>query len=147
MSRSFRLILPLSLYQELVAQAKSEAPLECCGLLAGTPGTDGTVRVVARFPLVNAAASPVRYESEPRSMFDAVRAIDRAGLEIVAIYHSHPTSPPVPSKIDLAQNFSEDVLNLILGLTTDPPLIRAWWLTTTDYREGELTIETDVRED
>lgn len=142
MSIPFRLILPGPFYAALVAHAKSEAPLECCGLLAGTVGTDGTARVIGQYPLVNAAASPVRFESDPRSMFDAVRAITRAGLDILAVYHSHPTSAPVPSKTDLAENYSEDVMTLIVGLTTDPPTVRAWWLTATDYREGEFAIDT-----
>jgi len=136
----FRLILPASLYAAMVAQAQAESPLECCGLLAGTIGTDGTARATGRYPLVNAAASPVRFESDPRSMFDAVRAIARAGLDILAVYHSHPTSPPVPSRTDLAENYSEAVMTLIVGLTTDPPTVRAWWLTATAYREGEFVV-------
>ena len=137
----FRLILPGSLYEAMVAQAKSESPLECCGLLAGTRGTGATALVIARYPLVNAAASPVRFESEPRSIFTATRDIDRRGWEILAVYHSHPTSAPIPSTTDLANHFSEDVLNLIIGLTTEPPLVRAWWLTATEYREGEFVVE------
>jgi hypothetical protein len=46
----------------------------------------------------------------------------------------------VPSKTDRERNFSEDVLNLIVGLATDPPTMRAWWLTATDHREGELVL-------
>jgi proteasome lid subunit RPN8/RPN11 len=73
-------------------------------------------------------------------MLAACRDIDRRGLEILAVYHSHPTSAPVPSKTDRERNFSEDVLNLIVGLATDPPTVRAWWLTATDHREGELVL-------
>src|SRR5262249_30335244 len=54
----FRLLqVPRSLYAEMTAQAEAEAPLECCGLLAGL--IEGDVgRVVQRYPLINAAASP-----------------------------------------------------------------------------------------
>jgi proteasome lid subunit RPN8/RPN11 len=128
------------LYEAMVAQAKTESPLECCGLLAGTRSTDGTALVTARYPLINAAASPVLYESDPRSMLDACRDLDRRGLEILAVYHSHPTSAPIPSKTDRERNFSEDVLNLIITLTTDPPTVRAWWLTADEHREGELVL-------
>src|SRR5438105_153199 len=53
------------------------------------------ITVVQRYALVNTAASPTEYLSDPRSMFEAVRDMRRLGLEIVAIYHSHPTSAPV----------------------------------------------------
>src|SRR4051794_11260944 len=104
----FRLVVPRDVLEKTVAQALSERPNECCGLLAGH--MDGDVaRVVAVCPLVNALASPVEYESEPRSMFAAYRDYTSKGLDVLAVYHSHPTSPPVPSKKDLARNYSEDV--------------------------------------
>ncbi len=87
---AFRLHLPRRLYEEMLAQAAAELPNECCGLLAGRVA-DGVGVVEARYPLVNAAASPREYLSDGRSMFAAVRDIDRRGLDILAVYHSHPT--------------------------------------------------------
>src|SRR3954465_723642 len=127
----FRLELPRELYDAMVAQALAERPNECCGLLAGVL-VEGIARVERCHPLVNVAASPVLYESEPRSMFEAVRAMLREKLDVVAVYHSHPSSPPVPSRADLARNYSEDVVNLIVSLVNEPPLVRGWWLTASD---------------
>jgi proteasome lid subunit RPN8/RPN11 len=135
----FRLELPRELYDAMVSQALAERPNECCGLLAGVI-VEGIGRVVRQLPLVNAAASPTLYESEPRSMFEAIRAMMREKLDVVAVYHSHPTSPPVPSKTDLARNYSEDVVNLIVSLADELPLVCAWWLTATEYREAEWAI-------
>lgn len=141
MSRRFCLILSLSVYKALIEQAKAELPNECCGLLAGKVDANGIARVTQRHPLINSATSPVLFESDPRSMFDAVRAIDQAGLEILAVYHSHPTSVPIPSRTDLDRNYSEDVMSLIIGLASDPPLARAWWLSPDRFEEGKLTLE------
>jgi proteasome lid subunit RPN8/RPN11 len=127
----------------MLAQAVAEAPAECCGLLAGPPDLGGVWRVTARYPLVNAVASATEYESEPRSMFDAMRQMRRAGLEVLAVYHSHPTSPPVPSRTDLVRNYSERVVNLIISLQTDPPDVRGWWLTESDYREAGWKVIMD----
>jgi proteasome lid subunit RPN8/RPN11 len=91
-----------------------------------------------RYPLVNALASPTAYESEPKSMFAAVRDMQRLGIDILAVYHSHPTSEPVPSRTDLARNYSEDVINLIISLSENSPRMRAWWITAHGYREAEL---------
>jgi proteasome lid subunit RPN8/RPN11 len=137
----FRLAVPESVRDAMVAQALAEQPDECCGLLAGVleVPVDGAVpvgRVVARFPLVNALASPRRYTADPRGLLDAHKSMRNAGWELLAIYHSHPTSAPVPSVTDLQENSYEDaVVHLIISLTTSPPTVRGWRLTTTDYRE------------
>ena len=36
----------------------------------------------------NAAASPLRYEMDPQGQFDALKAIEDAGEELLGIYHS-----------------------------------------------------------
>jgi proteasome lid subunit RPN8/RPN11 len=130
----------------MVAQALAEQPNECCGLLAGvleTPDEGGVPvgRVVARFPLVNALASPRRYAADPRGLFDASKAMRNEGWEVLAVYHSHPTSDPIPSLTDLKENGYEDaVVHLIISLTTSPPTIRGWRLTETEYREEEWDV-------
>jgi proteasome lid subunit RPN8/RPN11 len=142
----------------MVSQALAERPLECCGLLAGAevkPNQESSAplsaaevpvaHVVKRYPLVNDVqalrqtfADPkTEYLSDPKSMFEAVRDMRRLGLEILAVYHSHPTTPPLPSRKDLERNYSPQVVNFIISLQTDPPSVRAWWLTASDYREAE----------
>jgi [CysO sulfur-carrier protein]-S-L-cysteine hydrolase len=145
----FRLRIPRSLYEQMVAQAVAELPNECCGLLAGrmTDGPEGLAGEVLRcYPLVNAAASPVEYLSEPRSMFEAVRGMRSLDLDILAVYHSHPTTEPVPSRTDRERNFSPEVVNVILSLQDGTARVRAWWLTAEDHREAEWELCKDRTE-
>jgi proteasome lid subunit RPN8/RPN11 len=139
-----RLRLPQSLYEGMLAQARAERPLECCGLLAGVIGEDGSGVVQERYPLVNAAASPVEFLSSPESMFAAHKDMWRRNLEMLAVYHSHPTSAPVPSKKDLAQSSGPGIVNLIISLTTEPPTVRCWWLEGDTFREAEWEVVPDV---
>jgi proteasome lid subunit RPN8/RPN11 len=144
----FRLAVPRVVFEAMVAQARAERPNECCGLLAGLremtgegDSPDSTVgRAMERYPLPNALASPVEYESDGRALFDADRDMRRRGLEMLAVYHSHPTTAPVPSRTDLARNYSSEVVNLIISLATEPPTVRGWWLMETEYREAEWII-------
>jgi proteasome lid subunit RPN8/RPN11 len=129
--------VPPELYAAMIGQARAEAPLECCGLLAGRVHR-GVAFVEVRYPLANEAASPVEFVSGARGMFDATRDIDRRGLRVLAVYHSHPASPPVPSKTDLARSYSPDVVNVIVSLQADPPVVRGWWLQDDRYAEAEL---------
>jgi proteasome lid subunit RPN8/RPN11 len=124
----------------MILQAMIEAPLECCGLLAGRI-RDAVGVVEMGYPLVNEAASAVEFVSEARGMFDAMRDIDRRGLEVLAVYHSHPACAPVPSRTDLARNYSPDVVNVIVSLQTDPPTVRAWWLRGDRHDEAEMVVE------
>jgi proteasome lid subunit RPN8/RPN11 len=128
-STLFRLAIPAQLVEEMFAQARAELPNECCGLLAGPIGPDGVGRVVCRYALKNAAASPVEYLSDPLDMFAADRDMRRLGIDILAVYHSHPTSEPLPSKADRERNYSSEIVNLIISLKSGSPVMRGWWLT------------------
>ena len=132
----FRLQIPQALYEEMIAHARAELPNECVGLLAGRPGG----MVVERYPLINALADPRRFESDARSMFDAEKRRRVRELEFLAVYHSHPTSAPVPSETDLEFNYSEDVMSVIISLQTPEPVVQAYWLTTRAYRAAGFEV-------
>jgi [CysO sulfur-carrier protein]-S-L-cysteine hydrolase len=120
----------------MIQQAQAELPNECCGLLAGVRDGD-VLRVLACFPLVNEAASPVEYWSEPKSLFATEKEMRRLGYERVAVYHSHPTSEPIPSKTDLERCvYNTDVVHFIISLKGAEPLMRGWWLTETSFAEA-----------
>lgn len=124
------LILPRRIVADMIAQAVAERPRECCGLLAGIPAAAaGVVRVEQRYPLRNAAADPEReYWADPRSLLTAVRAMHALGLDIVGIYHSHPTSAAVPSRTDRARNYYPEAVHFIISLLGPEPDVQAWWL-------------------
>jgi [CysO sulfur-carrier protein]-S-L-cysteine hydrolase len=135
-----RLHLPDALRKELLAHARESAPLECCGLLAGFVADDvGVVSVC--YPIENAARSSTEYATDPRGMFGAFRSMRERGIELLAIYHSHPASEPVPSRRDIEQNtYGESVVHLIVSLARAEPEVRAWWLAESGYREAELHV-------
>ncbi len=138
--RFARLVVPDLLLEELIGHARSLVPGECCGLLAGHI-THEVATVSERFPITNDAASATRYATNPRDMLLAFRSMRAHGLELLAIYHSHPTSAPVPSRYDLEANtYGETVVHLIVGLAGAGPEVRAWWLGETGYREAALEV-------
>jgi proteasome lid subunit RPN8/RPN11 len=143
-SDRFRLLnIPRSVYEGMIWHALAERPLECCGLLAGVIRTDGIGEVRLRYPLLNAAASPVEFESEPRNHFSADRDIRRQGLEVLAVYHSHPTSEPIPSRKDRERNNWPQAVALIISLAETTPRMCGWWLSAEAYRAAEWTIREE----
>ena len=136
-----RLVIPDLLLEEVIAHARSTSPDECCGLLAGVI-ENGTATASARFAITNDRASPTAYQTNAADLFAAFRWMRATGTELLAIYHSHPTSPPVPSRRDVEENtYGESVVHLIVGLAGPTPDVRAWWLTESGYREADCELQ------
>ncbi|MDR3622259.1 MAG: M67 family metallopeptidase [Paludisphaera borealis] len=127
--------IPADVVEAMVAHCQREAPLECCGLLGGEPP-----RVSSFHPLRNAAASPTRYDADPRDLIAAVVDLRRRGAEILAIYHSHPRWAAVPSATDLRENHYGAVPRIIVSLLTEPPDVRVWRLEPESYEELAWTV-------
>ena len=142
---AFRLLVPRNLLEALIAQALAEQPLECCGLLSGVreeakaggkPG-ESVGRVMRRYPLINVAASPREFLANDRTLFEAHKDMRLRGLEMLTVYHSHPTSAPIPSRTDLERNWmGDEVACMIVSLAVSPSVVRVWWLGATEYREA-----------
>lgn len=138
-----RLHIPDHLLAEVIAHAQSSLPNECCGFLSGR--IENEVGIAStRFAIRNTHASPTRYLTEPVDVFAAFRAMRQNGEELLAVYHSHPTSAPVPSRRDIEENtYGETALHLIVGYVTKRPEVRAWWLHSTSYEESTLSVLSD----
>ena len=96
---------------QIVAQARAESPNECCGVVGMRDG-----RAVTVFPVRNAAASPLRYEMDPKDQLKVFEALDDQGLDVGAIYHSPTRSDPLPSQTDINLAFYPDAVYLIVGV-------------------------------
>lgn len=129
----FLLRIPLRFRKELEANARTTAPHECCGLLAGAI-QDGVGTVSEHYPLSNSLASETEFLSAPAEMLAAVKEMRKKRIDVLAVYHSHPTSEPVPSNRDLERNYSEAVVNLIIGPGFSE--ILGWWLTGEGYKRA-----------
>jgi [CysO sulfur-carrier protein]-S-L-cysteine hydrolase len=152
LSTLFTLEVPRDIVDDMVAHARAEVPNECCGLLAGrlpvgegqgggSPTKLQTALVVRRYPLTNQAGSPTEYLSDPNSLFTAYRDMRRLGLDVLAIYHSHPTTEPIPSRKDIERNnYGTEVVHLIVSLSGAEPRTRAWRLSSDAYAETDWTV-------
>ena len=126
-----------NLYEEMVAHARAEAPNECCGLIASLDGM-----AVAVHPAVNLAASPLRYEVDPGEQYRIMMAIEDAGQELGAIYHSHTRSAPYPSQTDINLAFHPEALYVIVGLAAgDTADVRAYSIRRGEVSQVELVVD------
>jgi [CysO sulfur-carrier protein]-S-L-cysteine hydrolase len=126
-----------SLIDEMVAHAREDLPNECCGMVGGR---DGEATVVV--PVVNSAASPLRFEMEPQGQYDALKAIEDEGSELLAIYHSHTKSAAYPSQTDVNQAVNwPDAIYLIVSLQdAEVPDVKGYWLKDFKVADAELIV-------
>ena len=126
----------------MLADVKQAHPAEGCGFLAGQ-AIAGEGHATHCLPLVNELRSPTAFRTEPRSVLRAFRTLREQNWELVAIYHSHPSSAPIPSRQDLAENsYGPDIPWVIIGPGEE---IRAWSLSPTDYTAVELILPFDEK--
>ena len=105
------LSIPSDIFEKMVAQAKAQAPVEACGILAGKNN-----RVEKLYEMTNADNSNEHFMMEPKEQFAVAKDIRSAGLEMQAIYHSHPATQARPSAEDIRLALTPDVTYVILSL-------------------------------
>ena len=122
----------------LIEHARQEPLKECCGLLAGR-----SALITEVIPATNAAVDPPRaYEIAPEELFKLIRKIRAAKLELLGIYHSHPSGENRPSARDIERAFYPAAAYFILspGADVQPP-VRAF-----SIRDGKITeLEIQVK--
>jgi proteasome lid subunit RPN8/RPN11 len=125
------------LYDEIIAHARAEAPKECVGLVATRDG-----EAVAVHRARNAEASRLRFSIEPKEQLKLTDAIEEAGFEVGAIYHSHLRTAPEPSQTDI--NFAiglGDILWIIVSLRAEEPEVRTWHIKNGVPAEVQLIVQ------
>lgn len=138
------LVLPRAEAEAIIAHARETRPRECCGLLAGKNG-----EVRRRYPITNIDETNTFYRPEAGELYRAMEEIDWQGLELTAIYHSHPESPARPSARDLSHAFFDEEMTLemwpgslyvICSLENpDQPVINAFAIEDKRFAPVEIT--------
>ncbi len=105
----------------IIAHAKKEAPLECCGYLAGSSGI-----ITQVYALANVDKSNEHFSFDTKEQFAAMRDARAKGLEICSVYHSHPASPARPSQEDIKLAYDPDILYTIVSLAGEKEEVKVF---------------------
>jgi proteasome lid subunit RPN8/RPN11 len=139
MAEQNTLILPARLATAIIKHARSGYPDEVCGLVAGRGD-----KATAVYPGRNISPTPaVTYELDHETLARMIDFED-AGLELAAIYHSHPRGPETPSPTDIAHAYYSASVYLIVSLATPEfPVIRGFRIKDEGVRE--IAFESEVQ--
>jgi len=103
-------------------------------LLAGK--NDQVEKIIA---VKNQAESPVRFVMDPYEQLDAFNGMESNGLDLVGIFHSHPTGPETASPTDIAEAAYE-VIYVIVSPGTDGWQARGFWIERGEAIEAPIEI-------
>jgi len=104
------LSIHISDWLTITRHIRSTYPFEACGLLGGHADIVNEV-----IPVDNVARAADRFRMNPAQQVNGLFQLEDHGLELLAIYHSHPNGIAVPSETDIREWRYESTLSLILS--------------------------------
>ena len=107
--------------QQIIINAQKDLPNETCGYLAGN---DGVITDI--YPLTNIDHSHEHFSFDPYEQFATVKDARNKGLDIIANYHSHPSTPARPSVEDIRLAFDSSIRYFIVSLADEIPDVKAF---------------------
>lgn len=131
----------------MIDHAQTDAPNECCGLLAGKGEVASQIYSLPNLPSDDPAVKDLevaedrrlRYVMDPKKQIAAFKAMREHGMEMLAIYHSHTASEAYPSATDVRLAYYPDVHYLIISLENVlAPYIRAFRIVDEKIREQAI---------
>ncbi|NIA17492.1 MAG: hypothetical protein GWO86_04005 [Planctomycetes bacterium] len=129
-----------SIFEQIIRQAEAEAPIEACGILAGRDG-----RVEKLYEMTNADKSSDHFMMTSQEQFKVIKDIRSSGLEMLAIYHSHPESPARPSAEDIRLALTPGVIYVIVSLQNIEPAIKGFLIENDNISEVSVKIEAEQK--
>jgi len=129
-----QLVVPARLVSEIISHCRKGYPYEACGILAGK---DGVVKKV--YMMTNIENSGVSYIMEPKEQFTVMKEMREEGLDMVAMFHSHPHSDAYPSPKDIKLAFYTEPVYVIVSLINEPD-IRAFTINEDGVTEVEMKV-------
>ena len=108
------LVLPRNLVNQILTHAQQHEHTESCGLISAAGGSPAHYYAVK-----NIASDPsTRFEMEPKQQIAAMKHMREHNEDLLAIVHSHPQSPPVPSANDMQDAGYPEAYYIIVSLNT-----------------------------
>ncbi|MHC4635910.1 MAG: M67 family metallopeptidase [Planctomycetota bacterium] len=133
-----KLKIPNSIFEQMLQQAKTEAPIEACGILAGKDG-----EVERLYNMANTDLSSEHFMMAPEEQFKVVKDIRATGFEMLAIYHSHPETPARPSAEDIRLALTPGVIYVIVSLQNPEPAIKGFLIEDSNVTEVPVKIKAE----
>jgi len=92
------LLLSTGHFQQMLQHVRTCLPEEACGLIGGFQNRASLI-----FPVENEFHSPSRFRMKAEEQLSVFLTLEENELDLIGIYHSHPTGPAFPSQTDQSE--------------------------------------------
>ncbi len=121
---------------KLFEHGEKETPIEACGYLSGIND-----EVLKYHPMKNLDQSKEHFTFDPQEQFDVINKVRAEGLEILAVYHTHPETPASPSEEDIKLAYDPEIIYVIASLVKNKRNIKAFKIIKGQVSEEELFVK------
>jgi proteasome lid subunit RPN8/RPN11 len=129
--------IPKAIVEQIIAHARDTYPNESCGILAGRDS--GPTHI---YQVKNTDPNPrIRYLMDAQEQFWIFKNMRHNGLQLVAIYHSHPHTEAYPSPTDVKLAYYPEAYYILTSLQ-DPqnPVMHAYRIIDGKITEEQIEI-------
>lgn len=127
--------IPQHIVEAIYAQAVQETPVEACGYLAGKEA-----EVFKHYPMTNADQSAEHFSLDPKEQFAIIKQTRAEGLDIIAVYHSHPATPARPSEEDIRLAYDPNISYVIASLANNQHTIKSFTIKNGNVEQETLEV-------
>ena len=131
-----KIVITATCYNEIINHGIMNYPYEVCGLLSGTNN-----KVLSVWKLENELKSDRRFYVGEKAVAKNLKSIANKNEMLLAIYHSHPTTAPLPSHYDISNHMDDNIIMVIITYKTKTPKMKCYRISNGTYRECVLIIE------
>ena len=105
----------------LFSHGAKELPYEACGYLAADNGVVGH-----HYEMTNTDKAADHFSMDPQEQFAVMKDIRKRGLQLRAVYHSHPETPARPSVEDIRLAYDPDVSYVIISFAGEKQTVKSF---------------------
>lgn len=131
-----KLIIKKDVYIEMIEHGRKTLPNEACGFLSGNDQF-----IYSIWPLHNEAKSRIKFFVSEKVVRKTLLKIEQLNERVLAIYHTHPLSKPIPSKYDIEYHADEAVKMVIVSYRTKLPVAKCYRIRGLVYEECLFLID------
>lgn len=124
-----------AVYDEVIAHAQKELPIEACGYLGEKDGIVSKAR-----PMENIDNSNEHFSFAPAEQFAVVKEFRTEGYRPSVVFHSHPETPARPSEEDIKLAFDPNVSYVIVSLAEEVPVMKSFLIKNGEVEQEEIEI-------
>lgn len=121
-------------YFEILKHIDQCLPEEACGLIGGKCNTSEII-----LPMKNILSSRYAYKMDAIDLIHAFKKFEQQNLDLIGIYHSHPTGPCIPSMKDIIEFSYPGVVSLVI-VPGKKPQIRGFNIYSKEYIEVKIIL-------